>query len=58
MPRQYWYYDENGRQFDVREPPAEHLKDDATDVRSGCPDAHRRAIQRALAAGHDFKVKR
>lgn len=58
VPLEYWYYDEeSGRQFDVRELPAEHIKDDGADVGAGHPDAHRRVIQRALAAGYDFKVK-
>jgi hypothetical protein len=58
VPLDYWYYDdETGRQFDVRELPAEHLKDDGADVRAGHPYAHRRVIQRALAVSFDFKVK-
>lgn len=56
---EFWYYDEEtGRQFDVRELPDAYLKDDRKLVCAARSDVHRRVIQRALVAGHDFKAKR
>lgn len=54
----FWYVDtESGREFDVRELPDEFIGADRTGVFSGDRDAHRRSIQRALAAGYTFNAK-
>ena len=56
LPMDYWYLDtETGREFDVRELPAQFLGDDKDDVLSGDRESHRHVIHRAIKGDHDFR---
>lgn len=50
-----YYDDETGLEFDVRELPDTFIGADRVAIGNGDREAHRRAIQAAMKADHNFK---
>lgn len=56
IPMDFHYCDmETGREFDVRDLPAEYLGTDRLSVLEGDREAHKAVIRRAIDGAHDFR---